>query len=65
MLLALDTTIRKHTDFMNMSFPDGSHIKKLDRLEDELQGVMRANDLDNLLDLYYLVADRWAYSTTT
>ncbi len=59
MLLALDTTIRKHTDFMNQSFPDGSHIRRLDRLEAELQEVMRNLSLDSLLDLYYLVADRW------
>ena len=58
MLLALDTTARKHTDFMAMSFPDGSHIDRLDKLEDELQTVLRVNKLDNLLDLFYKVADR-------
>ncbi len=59
MMLALDTTVRKHVDFMSMSFPDGSYIKRLERLEEELQEVLRVNKLDNLLDLFYLVADRY------
>ena len=58
MLLALDTTARKHYDFMNLSYPDGSFKRKLDKLEAELQMVIKKNDLSNLLDLYYLVADR-------
>ncbi len=63
MLLALDTTIRQHTIFMNMSFPNGTHVDRLDRLEDELQTVMRQHNLgNNLLGLYRLVADKQVYS---
>ncbi len=58
MLLALDTTIYKHFEFINMSFSDGSHARRIQRLEVELQSVLKQNRLESLLDLYYLVADR-------
>ncbi len=58
LLLALDTTIHKHVQLMNMSFPGGSHIRRLESLEDELQATLKRNGLNNLLELYYLLADK-------
>ena len=58
MLLALDPTARKHADFMSMSFPPGEHSRKLRQLDQQLQAVIRRNNLDSLLELFYLVADK-------
>ncbi len=58
MLLALDSTTRQHADFMSLSFPEGQHLQRLQDLDQQLKEVMRNSGVEDLLELYYLVADK-------